>query len=98
MEYKVFKIANPNDLKKQCDLLVNSGYEYLISADEPEYKMEADISSALSRHDEGSWIIVSQRGSFDRFLIWTDYQCEIWLKKGMVAVDSIYDIDNVNNN
>ena len=94
-KYKILRVDNPNDLKEKCDLLIESGYEYMISADDPDDRMERDVSEHIYMREHGdvnepSWIIVSLN-KYGSLLIWNNYQYESRFdsNKGMVVVGSI---------
>jgi len=101
VKYRVFKVGNHNDIEKYCGLLIEAGYSYMISADDPDDRMERDISEHIfmceyESVNEPSWIIACQNRYRD-FLIWNNYEYETRFdsKKGMVVVDSVYNIDNI---
>ena len=98
VKYKVLKVENPNDLKGYCDTLVEAGYEYMISQDDPDDRMERDVSQHIYMREYGdakvpSWIIVSLH-RYGHLLIWNNYEYETRFdsEKGMIVVDSIDDL------
>jgi len=93
--YKVFKIENPNLIKGYCDMLIDSGYRYMISACDHDKKMEWKIEEQAI-NERISWICVTQN-MLNLFLIWNEFEYKERInQEGMILVDNVFEINNVN--